>query len=409
MLYLKRHMLLLMGLGFAAGFPFMLIGLSLTARLTDAGLSKSSIGLFALVGLPYAWKVLWSPALQYLPSPFFRRLHQRRGWAMCLQIALITSTLTMAVIPNQAILSLAIIALLIAFFSASFDIILDAYRIERLKDNEQAAGAVMYVNGYRIGMLVAGSGTVVLSSHLPWQYVLMIAAAVQCIGLLFILIAKPVRIKRSKENIFSLAALKEPLKALITRFSGWQNSLYILLIPVTYKLADSYLSVMNYPFLITEVGISKELYSGIVQTAGLFIAIAGSLLGGWLALRISLVKFLLIGSVLQMLSNLGYLLLYHYGANINLLTAVIAIEELTGGIGSAALFALIALLCDKRFTAIHFALITSIIAIFRQLVAATSGFAVDYTNWPIFFIISALMALPAIVLIMANRGNLQKL
>lgn len=410
-LYLKRYMLLLLGLGFASGFPYMLIGLSLTARLTDAGLSKSGIGLFALVTLPYAWKVLWSPALQYLPPPAFLQLGQRRGWAIFIQLLLMACTVGMALTPINMLWLLAVMALITAFCSASFDVVLDAYRVERLPDNEQAAGAVMFINGYRIGMLVAGSGTIFLSTLLPWTVVILIAALVQSIGLFFIILAK----KNNKETIdtttqlFSTKHLIDPFKSLLYRFPSKRTSLLILAIPLTYKLGDGFLSMMNYPFLTQSVGVSKELYSGIVQSAGLFIAIAGGLLGGILATRLSLFSFLVLGSVLQLVSNLGYIILHYVGASVPWLVAVIGLEELTGGIGTAAMFGLIALLCDKRFTAIHFALITSIIAMFRQFTAASSGFVADGISWPMFFIISALLAVPSLILIFVFKQPLNSL
>jgi len=393
-------MLLAFAMGFSGGLPLLLTGSLLQAWMVKSNIDLGTIGLFALVGLPYTLKFVWAPLMdRYTPS----LLGRRRGWLLIWQVCLIASIALLGFSsPSQMLMMTALAALLLSFFSASQDIVIDAYRRESLEDDEQGMGASLYVGGYRTGMLLATGGGLFLADHMAFHWVYLIMAASMSAGLIATLLAPEPNSVHGKPKTLQDAVVK-PFKEYFTR----DYAIILLIFVFLYKVGDTMAGQMTTP-LYLDLGFTLSEIAGIVKIFGFPITIAGTFLGGMLVMRHGIYKCLLWFGVLQSISTAGFVWLSYTGHDLFTLTAVIAFENLSAGLGTAAYIGFIASLTDKRFTATQFALLTSFMGMPRVFAAAPTGYMVGAFGWAGFFLFCTLIAIPGILLIIWLNKRLQK-
>lgn len=388
---LSGRMLLAFVMGFSGGLPLLLTGSLLQAWMVDVGVDLGTIGLFALVGLPYTLKFIWAPLMdRYTPA----LLGRRRGWLLIWQLCLTVSIALLGFSnPSQMLVVTALAALLLSFFSASQDIVIDAYRRESLQDDEQGMGASLYVGGYRTGMLLATGGGLFLADQMAYHWVYLIMAAAMSAGLIATILAPEPEANHGKPKTLQ-AAVVQPFKEFFTR----DYAIIILVFVFLYKVGDTMAGQMTTP-LYLDLGFTKSEIAGIVKIFGFPITLAGTFIGGVLVMRHGIFKCLLWFGVLQAVSTAGFIWLTYMGYNLVALTAVIAFENLSAGLGTAAYIGFIASLTDKRFTATQFALLTSFMGMPRVFAAAPTGYMVGTFGWSGFFLFCTLIAIPGILLI----------
>lgn len=388
---ISPRMLVAFLMGFACGVPLLLTTSVLQAWMTDRGVDLSLIGMFSLVGLPYTLKFLWAPVFDRFSFRYFGR---RRGWLLIAQIALICSLVLLgATDPDQTPWSMAVAAFFVTFFSASQDIVVDAYRREDLADNELGLGSSLYVNGYRVGMLLAGSGGLILADHLSFSRVYLIMAASLILGIVTTLFCAEPQSPHGAPQNFREAVI-QPFVEYLSR----EKALLILLFILLFKIGDQMASTMTIPFYLA-LGFSKTQIGTVAKLFGFWATILGGLSGGLILLRLGIVKSLWLFGLLQAISTLGFSVLALIGANLTGLAAVIAFENLSGGMGTSAYVAYMASLTNKKFTATQYALLSSSMGIPRVLAAAPTGWLVESTGWPLFFLSCTLAALPGLCLL----------
>jgi MFS transporter, PAT family, beta-lactamase induction signal transducer AmpG len=393
------RMLVALLMGFVSGLPLLLTGSVLQAWMTREGVDLGTIGLFALVGLPYTLKFVWAPLVdRYTPA----LLGRRRGWLLISQLLLMLSLAGLAMTqPAQAPLVVALAALLVTFFSASQDIVIDAYRRETLAEDEQGLGAALYVNGYRIGMLLASGGGLILADLVAFSTVYLIMAGFMLVGVLTTLLA-PEPVTPSGVPPTLRAAVVEPFREYFQRGGAWWILLFILL----YKVGDIMAAHMTTPFYL-DIGFSLTEIGTVVKLFGFWATVAGGLLGGVLILRLGIYHALWSFGLLQAASTAGFALLAVVGDQLPMLAAVVAFENLSAGMGTAAFIGFMASLTDKRFTATQYALLTSLMGIPRVFIAAPTGYMADAMGWVGFFSFCALIALPGLLMLLRFRAWLE--
>ena len=393
----SARMLVAALMGFASGLPLLLTGSVLQAWMKEEGVDLGTIGLFALVGLPYTLKFLWAPLLdRYTPA----LLGRRRGWLLIAQGGLIAALLLLADSdPAASPLGVAIAALLVTFFSASQDIVIDAYRREALADDEQGLGASLYVNGYRVGMLLASGGGLILADFLPFSQVYQLMAAFMLAGVLTTGFAPEPPVAEGSPR--SLAeAVVQPFVEYFRR----RDALAILLFILLYKIGDTMASHMTTPFYL-DLGFSKTEIGAVVKLFGFWATILGGLAGGVLILRLGIGRALWWFGILQGASTAGFAALALLGPSLAGLAGVIAFENLSGGMGTAAYVAFMASLTNKRFTATQYALLSSLMGIPRVIAATPTGYMAEAMGWVGFFVFCALIALPGLWLLRWLQGR----
>ena len=396
-LLVSPKMLVMLLTGFSSGLPLLLTGSTLKFWMREEGLDLTTIGFFGLVGLPYTLKFLWAPAMDRLVPSFFGR---RRGWMLGTQISLMVAIASLAFTqPAVHLSTIAVLCLLVAFFSASQDIVLDAYRRESLSDAELGIGSSMFIYGYRMGMLAAGALALFLADQdsLSWNAVYFIMGSMMVIGILTTWFAPEPAIP-APPPVSWQEAIMGPFMDFFTR----PGSLTILLFILLYKVGDSMASEMLSPFMV-DLGVSKTDYAVIVKVFGMIALIVGGLIGGLVVYRLGIVPSLLILGFLQMISTAGFVILAFTGNHLPTLTAVIAFETISSGLGQTAFVAFMASLTNKRFTATQYALLTSFMGIPRVFAGSTTGFLATWLGWEGFFILCTLLALPGLLLISELR------
>jgi MFS transporter, PAT family, beta-lactamase induction signal transducer AmpG len=428
--YFQARVLIVLFLGFSAGLPLALSGSTLLVWMREAGVDLGTIGLFALVGTPYTIKFLWAPVVDALDAPVLSRLlGRRRGWLVLSQLMLIAAIVLLA-LSNPKISPWYLVfggALLVAAASATQDIVIDAFRIESLSESEQAAGMASYVAAYRIGMLVSTAGALYVVSGFEWMgadksaawslgYVVM--AAMVAIGIVTTLIATEPERSATAAEAHAREAGEHPLKrvtnAAVAAFSEFltrEMAFAALAFVVLYKLCDAFAGAMTTPFII-DLGFSRTDYANIVKGVGLAATLIGGFAGGFLARAYSLPACLWIGAILQMASNLVFTWLAYVGMNHWALTAAMIAENFTGAIGTVIFVAYLSALCQSPLhTATQYALLTAFAAFARTYLSSGSGFLANATGWPMFFVISALTALPSLALLwwLQARGHFKTL
>lgn len=394
-------------MGIACGFPLALTASTLKTWLSEFDIPMRSIGAFAFVAIPYSIKFLWSPFIDGVKLPYLNeKLGQRRSWLLIVQLLLILSIFLLANSnPAENIFYCAAAATLVAFLSASQDIIVDAYRIEKLPVNLQPMGVTMYIYGYRIGLFLSGAMLLVIADYIDWVYAYYTGGIFMFFAILVTLFISEPKIQESKkekktssygEHFFNIVV--RPF-ANFTETRGWY---YLILFVVLFKLGDALAGNLTTPFL-RQIGFSKTEIALIVKTYGLPATLFGAFLGGLIAHRFGMIKSLVFAAIVQMLSNVMFIVQDYAGHNNLVLIATISIENISGAIGDVIFIGYISSLCNLHFAATQYALLSSIATTGRNLISGSSGFIVDYYGWTVFFIASIIMALPGLLLILKIR------
>ena len=378
-------------MGFSCGLPLLLTLGVLQAWMTEEGVDLAWVGMITLVQSPYSWKFLWAPVLDRFTPPLLGR---RRGWLLTAQLALMVSIAALGGSDPVAHSGWMVAsAVLVAFFSATQDIVVDAYRREDLADEELGLGSSLYIYGYRIGMWAASGGGLILADYIPFSQVYLIMAAGLIPGVLTTLLAPEPQVENGAPP--SLAeAIWNPLVDFFRRDSAALILAFILL----YKIGDTMAAAITTPFYL-ELGFSKSEIGAVVKLFGAWATIAGAVAGGMLMLRLGIQRSLWVFGVLQAVSTAGFAFLARIGYSLPALSGVIAFESVTGGMGTSAFVAFMASLTNKKFTATQYALLTSIMGLPRVLAAAPTGFAAQQVGWEWFFILCTLAAVPGMLLL----------
>lgn len=369
----NRKMSICLFNGLTAGMPLFFIYQLIPAWLRSEGVDLKTIGLFSLVGIPYTWKFVWSPFMDRYSLPYLGR---RRGWMLLSQIAILLLMVLFGIFnPEHDILLIATMATVLAFFSASQDIVLDAYRRELLADNELGLGNSMYVNGYRAAVFIPGGLGLILADRVSWPLVFLVIGLFMLIG-----IVKTLLIEEAYEEFQPPATLADavvkPFREFFGREGGIGNAMLILGFLFLYKMGDNMATALSTPFYL-DLGFSKTVIGSLVKLVSFWAMLGGSLVGGAAIYKIGINKALWIFGFVQMTSILGFALLSEIGPDEMLLAMVIAMEYLGVGLGTAALVAFMSRTTNKNFTATQFALFSSLIALPRSFANATSGFLIE--------------------------------
>ena len=396
--YLSGKMFLMLVLGFASGMPLAMTGSTLTAWMVTEGVDIKTIGLYSLVGLPYAFKFLWSPLMDRFVPPFLGR---RRGWMLITQLALILTISSMGFFnPSSTPLLIAGLAVALAFFSASQDIVLDAYRTEYLKPEERGAGAGVWIMGYRIAILVSGAVALVLSDYLSWKMVYVIMGLMMTIGCIATFLApEPLKTSPSIERIEPPKSLHDAVVLPFIEFFRRPGAMEILLFIIIYKIGDIAAAQMTTPYILQHIGFSRTELGTIYKGFGMAATIAGTLVGGAIMTKWTMKLSLFVFGVLQGVSTLIFIILEFTGRQLWALGLVIGTENFCGGMGTAAYTALLMGLCNKRFTATQYALLSSLMAVGRYVTGAPTGYLVDAVGWAMFFVICTVLAAPGLLIL----------
>ncbi|WP_444906129.1 AmpG family muropeptide MFS transporter [Microbulbifer sp. ZKSA004] len=417
--YLKPRVLTMFFLGFSAGLPLLLVFSTLTAWLRDYGVSRTAIGFFAWVGITFSIKVLWAPIVDQLRLPFFTdKLGKRRGWMLVSQIGIAIGLIGMASVnPQLSLMHVALLALWVAFCSASQDVAIDAYRIEAMDDDYQGAMAANYVFGYRVAMLIAGAGALFIADIFSWSGAYLAMAGLMGVGLITtLIIAEPDHSKVNKEadELQSEWAQRLLGKGEHGRLKQWfiravacpfieffqrngRFAIILLLFIGIFRLSDIAMGVMANPFYL-DLGFTKTEIAEISKLFGFFCTIIGSFLGGLLVVRYGVVRPLILGSVMVACTNLLFAQLAVIGPDKAWLALVISADNISGGIANAILIAFLSSLANKAYTATQYALFSSLMTLPGKFISGFSGIVVDAQGYAYFFIYAALMGIPAILL-----------
>ena len=400
--FASYRMIVMVILGFASGLPLPLTSGTLQAWLTTAGVDIKMIGIFSIVGLPYTLKFLWSPFMDRFVPPFLGR---RRGWIVCTQVALLAGIAVMALMSPQSMpFALGIIALCVAFFSASQDIVVDAYRTDVLPAHERGTGVAVFIFGYRIAFLVAGALALMMADRVGWQKTYIFMACLMILGMLGSFAGrepdgKIVPPKNMGEAVWG------PLKDFFSR----KSAVVLLLFIILYKLGDAYAGALTTAFLIRGVHFTLSELAIINKLIGIVATIVGALFGGTLMVKMGLFRSLWWFGILQTLSNFSFMVLAVIGKSYTAAIVAVAFENVTGGMGSTAFVAFVMALCNKRFTATQFALLSSLAVLGRVVISPTSGYIVTYVGWTVFFLFTVIAALPGLALLLYLKKDILSL
>lgn len=425
--YLQPRVLIVMLLGFSSGLPLALSGSTLLVWVSENGVSLGTIGLFTLVGTPYTLKFLWAPLVDGLNIPLLTRwLGRRRGWLIFTQLLLMAAILGLALTdPARSPFYVALGALLVATASATQDIVVDAFRVESLAENEQAAGMASYVAAYRIGMAASTAGALLLVTGFEyyagltrleaWTASFAAMAALVLIGIVTVLCAR----EPEQSRIADAAAVEKPsvsrvVEAAMGAFSEFltlRHAIVVLVFVMLFKFTDAFAGAMTVPFII-DIGFTRNDYAIIVKGLGLTATLIGGFAGGFLARGSSLVTCLWIGGLLQAVSNLTFTWLALIGPQQWALSVAVSVESFTGAIGTVIFVAYLSALCKNPLhTATQYALLTALASVGRIYLSSGAGFVAEKSGWPLFFVISVVVAIPSLILLawLQRRGHFETL
>ena len=394
--YSDRRLLVILLMGFSSGLPLLLTLSTLSYWLSKLGVDRTSIGLFASVGLPYSFKFLWAPFLDQIRPPFLGR---RRGWALVIQVCLAASIIVLGFTdPTINPWWTAVAAIVVAFFSASQDIVIDAYRIEILPEEEQGAGAAATQIGYRFGLLAAGAGALALADFVAWHWVFIMLAVLVGVGMIAFLIApEPDVAPRAKHESFA-TWFADSVVAPLVDFIGRRGWVVILLFVLCYKVGEAISGTMATPFYV-EMGFTGIEIAAVSKVFGIVATLVGTLAGGLVVARFGITRALLLGGVLQALGILLFAVLAMKGHDRLWLTIAIGGDNFVSGLGSAAFVAYLSALCNMAYTATQYALLTSFMAVGRTLLSSGSGWLATELGWVNFFVASTGLAIPGLILL----------
>jgi PAT family beta-lactamase induction signal transducer AmpG len=422
--YTRPRVLIVLLLGFSAGLPLALVTSTLQAWLTQSGIDLKTIGLFSLVGLPYTFKFFWAPLVDALNVPILTRLlGRRRSWLILSQLLLVAAIVVLGFSdPRSSIFYVTVAALLVAAASATQDIVIDAFRVESLPQEEQAAGIASYILAYRVALLLSGAGALLLVAYLEasgvpqlsaWKISYIAAAACVAVGMIAAFLAKEPAREQDRET-----EEESPVRRVFaTAFSAFGEflsrplAITVLVFVLLFKFCDAFAGVLTVPFVL-KTGFSLATYATVVKGVGFAAAIVGGLAGGMLARALPLTTCLWIAAIIQMLSNLMFSWLAWMGPDIPALTATIIVENFTSNAANVIFVAYLSALCGARaHTATQFALLSAIAAVGRTVLAASGGYVAEATGWFWFFVVTALSAIPSLILLwwLARRGHFEEL
>ena len=415
LIYTQPRIAVMTLLGFTAGLPYLLVFSTLSAWLRDAGISRTEIGFLSWIGITYSIKVIWAPIIDKLPLPWLSaRMGRRRAWMIFAQIGIMSGLFGMGYsAPGEHLDHITALAIVVAFFSATQDIVIDAYRVESMRREYQGALATTYVLGYRIAVLCAGAGAFYVATYTDWQTTYRIMGGLMWIGIITTLfIPEPAcsdTYRQSSSSRPPPSGIKTALKpwlneAISTPFTEFfrrhgKLTLTILLLVSVYKLSDITMGVMANPFYLDK-GFSKTQVADITKIFGFFMTIGGSAIGGILVLRYGLMRPLLCGAAMVMLTNLLFAILAQARPDLWLLAAVVSVDNLSGGIATAVFIAYLSSLTHSAYTATQYALLSSLMTLPAKLIAGFSGIIVDSYGYLVFFVYAAAIGLPAIIIIL---------
>jgi MFS transporter, PAT family, beta-lactamase induction signal transducer AmpG len=384
-------MLIMLLLGYAAGLPLLLIGSTLQAWMQNEGVDLTAIGMVSLIGLPYVVKFAWAPLLDRYKLPFLGR---RKGWMALFQVLVVLCILGLSFAdPKTDIFVVCTWAFFIALFSASQDIVLDAYRREILHDEELGLGSSMYVNGYRLAMIVSGAFALYLADRIPWKEVYQILALCMVPSVIFTIIAP-----KESDHIAVPQDLRTAVVGPLKDFFSRKGAFVVLLFILLYKVGDSMASNMTTPFIL-DIGYTKTDIATVAKTFGMIATILGGLLGGAMMFRFNMKWSLVTFGILQAVSTLGFAILPGLPLGITSLALVIAFENLASGMGTAAYAAYMASLTNKQFTATQYALLTALMGVPRVILSSPTGWMSKVMGWEMFFVFCTLVAIPGLLLL----------
>ena len=418
-------------LGFSAGLPFLLVFSTLTAWLRDEGITKSTIGFFAWVGITYSIKVFWAPVVDRLWIPqVTTRLGQRRGWMLIAQLGIATGLVSMSLVGSTDLILLSLCALLVAFSSATQDIAIDAYRIEAVIDEYQGAMSATYIFGYRVALLVAGAGALYLAEYFDWQSAYLVMAMLVGVGVLTVLfIAEPARdgiradttaeqriidrfVKGKKGSWNSarswfIGAVAGPFIDFFER--NGRTALLILVFIAVFRLSDIAMGIMANPFYL-DMGYSKTEIANVAKIFGFFMSIAGAAICGVLVVKFGIFRPLLVGAIAVAVTNLFFAVLSTMEPRIEYLAIVISADNISGGFAATAFVAYLSSLTNRAYTATQYALFSSLMTLPGKFISGFSGLIVDGYGYAEFFVFAAVLGIPAIflVLFLMNGNRLAK-
>ena len=402
-LYLDHRILALFVLGFASGLPLLLVYSTLSFWLRQEKVSLTEIGWFSLAGTAYGFKFLWAPIVDQVRLPVLTRLiGQRRSWLLFAQVAVLVTIVGLGTTnPHETLVLTAFWAVALAFSSATQDIVVDAFRIEMLDDEEQGGGAANFVNGYRIGMLAAGAGALVLADIYGWFFAYASMAGLMVFGMAVTIwlpepeIRATVARKPNDWGAWLRSSVLEPFR----EFTDREHWFVILMFVTVYKYGDALLGAMANPFY-SDLGFSGTEIAIITKGWGLAMSLAGAVIGGILVARQGLLIALFFTGVAQLSGNLAFAWLSTSGKSIGVLTFAIAVENFTGAMATAAFVAYLSSLCHVQFTATQYALLTSLTAQARTFFSAGGGWLADQLGWTMFFIVTIAAAFPGLILLL---------
>ena len=393
----NRRIGVVLVLGFSSGLPLALTSGTLQAWMAVEDVNLSTIGIFSLVGLPYTFKFFWAPFMDRYVPPFLGR---RRGWMLLTQVGLMAGLAAMAhVSPSESTWLMATLALLVVFASASQDIVFDAYRTDILRPRERGLGAAVSVGGYRVAMLVSGAMALVLGDHIGWRSTYLFLAALMLIGMLAAWLGP-----EPDEHIQPPKTMAEAVWGPMKEFFSRRGALALLALIVLYKLGDAFAGTLTTAFLLRGPGFSLTEVGVVNKGMGLAATLIGAFGGGLLLARLGLYRSLMLFGLLQAVTNLGFMFLASVGKSYPVLLAVIGLENLAGGMGTAAFVALLMALCNHRYTATQYALLSALAVLGRVYIGPSAGFLVEAIDWAPFFFITFLAALPGLVLLWRVRS-----
>ncbi len=419
--YLRRDVLTLFFLGFSAGLPYLLVFSTLSAWLRDIGIAHATIGFFSWVGITFSVKVLWAPIVDRIPLPLLHPLGRRRSWMLLAQLCIAVALAGMAVTdPVVSITQLAVLAVLVAFASATQDIAIDAFRIESSSAEYQGAMAAMYIFGYRTALLVAGAGALYIADFHDWQAAYFAMAAMMAVGITTVLlIREPPRTEMADPAIeirvtaflsrsehlphwcrivctWIISSLVCPFVDFFSRNS--KTALTILLLIGLYKLSDITMGVMANPFYL-DVGFSKSEIGSVAKVFGFFMLMGGTALGGVMVVRYGLLRPLLLGAILVATTNLLFAVMAISTPTLTLLAMVISADNISGGLATAVFIAYLSSLTNTQYTATQYALFSSVMTLPAKFLGGFSGVVVEGVGYAWFFIYASVIGLPAIILV----------
>ncbi len=388
-----RHRLGIIALlGVVSGLPFLLTGSTLTTRMRVEHIDIATIGFFAWAHLPYTFKFVWAPLLDRFRLPWLGR---RRGWILLFQLLLVVGIAGLGLVkPVGHIQLLFVVAAAVAFFSATLDIVIDAYRTEVLEEDQRGPGGALYVTGYRAALILAGAGVLVVADFVPWSAAYLMIAGVMLLTIVITFVAQPSPHITAPPKTFAEAALG-PLRDLKAR----SHAAWVLVFLLLYKLGEGIAGHLIHPFLI-DVGFSQSAVGAINKGVGLPAAIAGTLLGGVAITKLGVHRSLLIFGFMQAAPNLLYGMLHQVGVDHGMLALVVTVDQFCNGLATAALVVFLMSLCDRRFTAFQYAALSSATSILGRIVSGWSGVWQESIGWPWFFAATAMASGPALLVLL---------